>query len=58
MIGMFILIISLSIALGLMGKILPIFILLIATGVSGLINLILYLYLIKKSVKDFDNLSL
>ena len=58
MIGMFILIISLSIALGLMGKILPIFILLIATGVSGLINLILYLYLIKKSVKDFENLSL
>ena len=52
MIGMFILIISLSIALGLMGKILPIFILLIATGVSGLINLILYLYLIKKSVKE------
>ena len=58
MLGMVVLIIVVGIAFALLGKVLPIIVLLIATGVSGLINLILYLYLTKKSVKDFDSLSL
>lgn len=58
MLGMAVLIIVVGIAFALLGKVLPIIVLLIATGVSGLINLILYLYLTKKSVKDFDSLSL
>ena len=58
MLGMVILMITIGVAFALIGKILPIFVLLVATGVSTLINLVLYLYLTKKSVKDFDNLSL
>ena len=58
MLGMVLLMITIGVAFALIGKILPIFVLLVATGVSTLINLVLYLYLTKKSVKDFDNLSL
>ena len=57
MLGMFILIFTISIAFGLIGKILPIWILLISTGIVAIIDLILYLYLSKKSVKDFDKLQ-
>ena len=58
MLGMVILMITIGVAFALIGKILPIFVLLVAIGVSSLINLILYLYLTKRSVKDFNNLSL
>ena len=58
MLGMVLLMIIVGITCALIGKILPIFVLLVATGISGLINLILYLYLTKRSVKDFNNLSL
>ena len=58
MLGMVLLMIIVGITCALIGKFLPIFVLLVATGISGLINLILYLYLTKRSVKDFNNLSL
>ena len=58
MLGMVILMVTVGISFALIGNVLPIIALLIAIGVSALINLILYLYLTKRSVKDFNNLSL
>ena len=58
MLGMVILMVTVGISFALIGNVLPIIALLIAIGISALINLILYLYLTKRSVKDFNNLSL
>ena len=55
--GMVVAIFVISFTFAFMGKILPIWILLITTIIMVIMNVILYLYLSKKSVKDFDNLS-
>lgn len=56
--GMVVAIFVISFTFAFMGKILPIWILLITTLIMAIMNVILYLYLSKKSVKDFDDLSL
>jgi ABC-2 type transport system permease protein len=55
--GMVAAIFVISFTFAFMGKILPLWILLITTLIMAIMNVILYLYLSKKSVKDFDNLS-
>lgn len=58
MIGMLLLIINIAIISSIVGKISSLIILIVLTFIYLIIDIILYLVLIKKGVKDFDNLSI